>query len=265
MVVRTLARACAVFVVALVMTSPAAAQDGVPLSGRLLNSLNGTPLGGATVQIDELRRQTMSAADGTFTFENVPPGTYHLSVTRAGFLDASHRGQRRCRRCRRSSCRSTSICISRRSSPSAGDARSQFDTFQPTSVLAGQELVEATRDVAGRDARKSAWRCVEEFRSRAGAPGHSRTRWRSRADPAGRPAPGRSLEPVRRSRSADQSCGGAEDRGRARSGDAALRRQRDWRPGQRHHRRDSHQTADGRQRQLHVRPGIGGERRRAAR
>jgi iron complex outermembrane recepter protein len=139
MAIRTLARACAVFVVALVMTSQAAAQDGVPLKGRLLNSLNATPLGGATVQIDELRRQTMSAADGTFTFESVPPGTYHLSVLAQGF-----------------STRRTEVHAAA-NAPAielqvdfdlhfeevvsvSGDARSQFETFQPTSVLSGQEL-----------------------------------------------------------------------------------------------------------------------------
>ena len=139
MVVRMLIWACAVLVVALGMSSPAAAQDGVPLSGRLLNSLNGAPLGGATVQIDELRRQTMSAADGTFTFENVPPGTYHLSVLAQGF-----------------STRRTEVSVAAGAAAIelqvdfdlhfeevvsvSGDARSQFDTFQPTSVLAGQEL-----------------------------------------------------------------------------------------------------------------------------
>ena len=139
MVVRTLVRACAVFVVALVMSSPAAAQDGVPLSGRLLNSLNGAPLGGATVQIDELRRQTTSAADGTFTFDNVPPGTYHLSVRAQGF-----------------SSRRTEVSVAAGAAAIelqvdfelhfeevvsvSADARSQFESFQPTSVLAGQEL-----------------------------------------------------------------------------------------------------------------------------
>jgi len=139
MVVRTLSRACAVLVVALVMTSQAAAQNGVTLKGRLLNSLNATPLSGATVQIDELRRQTTSEADGTFTFENVPPGTYHLSVLAQGY-----------------STRRTEVRVAADAPPIelqvdfdlhfeevvsvSGDARSQFDTFQPTSVLAGQEL-----------------------------------------------------------------------------------------------------------------------------
>jgi iron complex outermembrane receptor protein len=139
MVVRTLVRACAVFVVLLVMTSQAAAQNGVPLSGRLLNSLNATPLGGATVQIDELRRQTISGADGMFAFDNVPPGTYHVSVLAQGF-----------------STRRTEVQVAAGMAPIelqvdfdlhfeevvsvSGDARSQFDTFQATSVLAGQEL-----------------------------------------------------------------------------------------------------------------------------
>jgi iron complex outermembrane receptor protein len=139
MVVRTLVRACAVFAVVLVMASQAAAQNGVPVSGRLLNSLNATPLGGATVQIDELRRQTISGADGMFAFDNVPPGTYHVSVLAQGF-----------------STRRTEVRVAADMAPIelqvdfdlhfeevvsvSGDARSQFDTFQPTSVLAGQEL-----------------------------------------------------------------------------------------------------------------------------
>jgi iron complex outermembrane receptor protein len=139
MTVRTLARACAVFLVVLVTTSQASAQDGVPLKGRLLNSLNSAPLAGATVQIDELRRQTTSDADGTFAFENVPPGVYHLSVLAHGF-----------------STRRTEVRVASGTPPIelqvdfdlhfeevvsvSSDARSQFDTFQPTSVLAGQEL-----------------------------------------------------------------------------------------------------------------------------
>ena len=45
----------------------------------------------------------------------------------------------------------------------------------------------------------------------------------------------------------------AAHRGRPRPGHAALRRQCDWRSGQRHHRRDPDEADDGRQRQLHVR------------
>src|SRR5688572_25070915 len=60
-------------------------QTGGDVSGRLTNSLSGEPIPNATVQIDELNRQAMSAADGTFSFPNVPPGTYHVSVHSQGY------------------------------------------------------------------------------------------------------------------------------------------------------------------------------------
>jgi len=61
------------------------AQAGSQFSGRLLNSFTGEPIVGAMVQLDELRVQTTSGADGMFTFANVPPGTYHLSVRSSGY------------------------------------------------------------------------------------------------------------------------------------------------------------------------------------
>ena len=98
--------------------------------------------------------------------------------------------------------------------------------------------------------RPSAPRCRSQpgvamrvARAGSGAAGDSRPRRRSRAGPAGRPAHGRSVEPVGRSRRADQPGVGPADRGRARAGDAALRRQRDRRPRQRHHRPDSRPRA----------------------
>jgi iron complex outermembrane receptor protein len=116
------------------------AQAGVTLTGRLVNSLSGDPIPDAAVQIDELRRQTASAADGTFTFNDVPPGSYHLSVHSSGY-----------------SSRRTEVVVAA-AAVAVGDltvdpelhfeevvsvsaeSRSQFESFQPTAVLAGQEL-----------------------------------------------------------------------------------------------------------------------------
>jgi iron complex outermembrane receptor protein len=143
-----LARACVLVVAVLTTTQAgaqgpaagvAAAQVGVSLSGRLVNSLSGEPIPGATVTLDELRRQTTSKEDGTFTFDNVPPGTYHVSVLAQGYSS------------RRSEIQVTAggVVPDVRVDPElhfqevisvAADSRSQFETFQPTSVLAGQEL-----------------------------------------------------------------------------------------------------------------------------
>ncbi len=132
--------ASVVVALALGLNAHVAAQGGVSLSGRLLNSLSGEAIPGAAIQIDELRRQTTSAPDGTFTFADIPPGTYHLSVHSSGY-----------------SSRRTEVTVSTSAGPSidvtvdpelhfeevvsvSGEARSQFETFQPTSVLVGQDL-----------------------------------------------------------------------------------------------------------------------------
>jgi iron complex outermembrane receptor protein len=115
------------------------AQSAGPVSGRLSNSLSGDPIPGATIVIEELRRQTVSAADGSFSFTAVPPGRYHLMVKADGY-----------------SSRRSEIAVPDTGTPltlqvdpelhfeevvSVGaEARSQFDSLQPTSVLAGQEL-----------------------------------------------------------------------------------------------------------------------------
>jgi len=137
--VRGFLPACVALAVAVALSPHVAAQAGTRLSGRLLNSLSGDPIADATVTIEELRRDAKSGADGTFSFDNVPPGSYHLSVHVQGY-----------------SSRRTEVMVSAGVKPlelpvdpelhfeevlSVGpDARSQFESFQPTSVLAGQEL-----------------------------------------------------------------------------------------------------------------------------
>lgn len=132
---------CASFLtIAPASAAVATAQGGVPLSGRLLNSVSGDTIAGAMVLLEELRREATSGDDGSFTFNDVPAGTYHLSVRFEGF-----------------SSRRTEVTVSAaapayldvRVDPElhyhevvsvSPDARNQFEAFQPTSVLAGQEL-----------------------------------------------------------------------------------------------------------------------------
>jgi len=129
----------AVCAVLLCLGVPVYAQPAHGVSGRLFNSLSGVPIPGALVVIEELRRETTSAADGTFSFAEVPAGRYHLMVKADGY-----------------SSRRTEIAVAPSAQPvtlqidpelhfeevvSVGvEARSQFDSLQPTSVLSGQEL-----------------------------------------------------------------------------------------------------------------------------
>ncbi len=127
----------------------AAAQGTAVLQGRLLNSLSGEPIAGATVVVDELKRETVSGPDGAFRFDGLAPGPYHVFVRTLGY-----------------SSRRTEVTVT-----PAGDkpvevqvdpdlhftevasvtaeARSQFDVFQPTSVLAGQELTKQLESSLG--------------------------------------------------------------------------------------------------------------------
>ena len=144
MVLRRYVRAWAGLVCALGVSVSTAAQGGVSLTGRVSSSLTGEPVAGATLVLEELRRETTSAADGSFAFDAVPPGEYHIAVRADGF-----------------SSRRTEVVVG--TSPVSveitadpelhfeevvsvsPDGRGQFESFQPTSVLAGQDL---TRELA---------------------------------------------------------------------------------------------------------------------
>jgi iron complex outermembrane receptor protein len=115
--------------------SMASAQS---VSGRLVNSLSGDPIAGAVIEVEGQRTRATSAADGSFALDGLPNGTYHLIVRAQGY-----------------SSRRTEIAVPA-ATPltvpvdpelhfeeviSVGpEARSQFDSFQATSVLSGQEL-----------------------------------------------------------------------------------------------------------------------------
>jgi iron complex outermembrane receptor protein len=132
--------ASTVLALVLIYSPDIAAQGRVTLSGTLTNSLTGATIPNAVVQIDELRQTATSNADGMFTFANVPPGTYHLSVHTEGY-----------------STRRTEVTVATAAKEGlaisvdpelhfteqttvTGESRSQFEVYQPTAVLAGQDL-----------------------------------------------------------------------------------------------------------------------------
>ena len=171
MKLRTLFGAGAALAFALTLAPHVAAQAGVVVSGRLLNSLTGELIPDVTVQIDELRRQTTATADGTFTFDNVPPGMYHLSVRSPGY-----------------SSRRMEVTVPTTAGPSldirvdpdlhfgevvsvSADApRSQFDALQPTSVLVGQELTKKLETSVGETLQNEPGVAVRGFGPAAARP-----------------------------------------------------------------------------------------------
>ena len=137
---RTRVLACAVLAAVVEFSTMTSAQSGVTVAGKLTNSLSGDSIPNALVQVDELRRNTTTDAQGAFTFENVPPGLYHLSVHTDGY-----------------STRRTELTVGTTAiadlkvsvdpelhfteqTTVTGSLRSQFEVYQPTAVLSGQEL-----------------------------------------------------------------------------------------------------------------------------
>jgi iron complex outermembrane receptor protein len=112
--------------------------QGATVSGKVSRD-TGDAMGGAAVVLEELRREVRTAEDGTYRFENVPPGNYHISVRAEGY-----------------STRRTEVNVTAQGATIdliveldlhfqeivsvSPTARAQFESYQPTSVLAGQEL-----------------------------------------------------------------------------------------------------------------------------
>jgi iron complex outermembrane receptor protein len=115
------------------------AQNGTTVSGTLSNSLSGDLVPNAVVSIEELRRDARTGADGRFAITNVPAGTYHLLIRASSFTP------------RRSeiTVAALPVTVEIAIDPEvhytevvsvSPDARNQFESYQPTAVLSGQEL-----------------------------------------------------------------------------------------------------------------------------
>jgi iron complex outermembrane recepter protein len=123
----------------LAAVAPPAAAQGVTLSGRLYHSVSLKPVAGATVLVEGTKLEGKSSGDGTYSIANVPPGDHHLIVVAPGFVPA------------RADVKvgPLPVTLDVAVDPElhyaevvsvSPDARSQFDAYQPTTVLSGQDL-----------------------------------------------------------------------------------------------------------------------------
>ncbi|MGE3844737.1 MAG: TonB-dependent receptor, partial [Vicinamibacterales bacterium] len=135
-----LASVCLAAILVLLSSSGTAAQSSGSIAGRLVDSLTAQPIPGAVVLLEELGRETTSDGQGVFRFDGLAPARYHIIVNLEGYSS------------RRNEVSATSAPgdpADLRIDPElhfhdvvsvSGDTRSQFEAYQPTSVLAGQEL-----------------------------------------------------------------------------------------------------------------------------
>jgi iron complex outermembrane receptor protein len=120
------------------VSAPLWAQTGAAVTGRVTLDA-GDPMAGAAVVLEELKREVRTGEDGTYRFDDIPPGNYHVSVRAEGY-----------------STRRTEVTVTDQGATLdlvveldlhfaevvsvSPTARSQFESYQPTSVLAGQDL-----------------------------------------------------------------------------------------------------------------------------
>jgi iron complex outermembrane recepter protein len=117
----------------------AAAAQGTTVSGRLYHSVSMKPVAAATVSVEGTKLETKSAADGTYSIPDVPAGSYHLLVVARGYVPARSE----------LTVSQSPVALDVAVDPElhysevvsvSPDARNQFDSYQPTTVLAGQDL-----------------------------------------------------------------------------------------------------------------------------
>lgn len=119
--------------------SPVLAQTGTTLSGTVTQAETGQPMAAALVVIDELRREVRTAADGAFRFDNVPPGEYHVGVRAEGYTTRRTEVTVGTEPARLDMAVEFDLHFAEVLSVSP-NPRPQFESYQPTSVLTGQDL-----------------------------------------------------------------------------------------------------------------------------
>jgi iron complex outermembrane recepter protein len=130
----------------------AAAQtpQGSTVTGTITNSLSGSPAPNVIVAIEspKFTQTVKTGADGKFALINVPPGVYHLSLRGDGYL-ASRSDLTVSSASQTSDMRiDPELHYSEMTSVSP-DARNQFDAYQATNVLGGQELTKELQGTLG--------------------------------------------------------------------------------------------------------------------
>jgi iron complex outermembrane recepter protein len=131
-------------------TGRAAAQQTGTVSGTLTDALSGAVIPNAIVVVESpsFTRQVRSGPDGKFSVLDVPPGPYHLIARADKFLPS------RVEITTRAGAQTSDIQLNPELHFSeitsvSPEGRNQFETFQATAVLGGQELTKELQGTLG--------------------------------------------------------------------------------------------------------------------
>jgi iron complex outermembrane receptor protein len=125
----------------------AQAQDGV-LTGTVTRAGTSEPMAGAAVVIEELRREARTAEDGTYRFDNLAPGEYHVSVRADGY--SSRRAEVTVGGGGATLDLEVDLDLHFAEVLSVSpNPRAQFESYQPTSVLSNEDLARQLQDTIG--------------------------------------------------------------------------------------------------------------------
>ena len=127
----------------------AAAQSVATVAGKLFHSVTLKPVEGAIVRLEGTTIETKSGAEGLYQLTNVPPGSYHVLVTAAGYMPQ-----------RRDIEVGTNLVVALdvELNPElhftdvvsvSPNVRDQFESYQPTTVLAGEDLYKQMQATLG--------------------------------------------------------------------------------------------------------------------
>jgi len=129
------------------LADAATAQQTGAVSGTLTNSLSGDAVANAIVVLESpsFTKQVRSGPDGKFSIPDVPPGPYHLTIRANGYL------QSRTEITVKAGLQTSDVRVNPELHFSevtsvSPEAKSQFESFQATDVLGGQDL---TKEIQG--------------------------------------------------------------------------------------------------------------------
>ena len=127
----------------------ASADQGTTVAGQLRHSVTLKPVIDATILVEGTALEARSDNDGRFSIANVPPGPHHLIIAAAGFVPGREEI---------SVTADTPVSLDLTLNPQlhysevisvSPNARDQFESYQPTSVLAGEELAKNLQGTLG--------------------------------------------------------------------------------------------------------------------